>query len=109
VVLLEAEVVGDEVMITVADQGEGIGAEELPSIFDRFHQAGDVMSREQEGAGLGLYITKRLVDAMGGSIEVTSEPGHGSTFVVRIPSEVTSEGDGEAPSSLSAESTPATP
>jgi signal transduction histidine kinase len=106
-VLLEGEVVGDEVVITVADQGEGIGAEDLPSIFDRFHQAGDVMSREREGAGLGLYITKRLVEAMGGSIEVTSEPGHGSTFVVRIPSEVTSQGDGEA--SVTARPRTATP
>jgi signal transduction histidine kinase len=54
-------------------------------IFDRFHQVGEVMSREQEGAGLGLYITKRLVEAMGGSIEVSSEPGRGSTFRVHIP------------------------
>jgi signal transduction histidine kinase len=71
--------------LEVADRGAGIPPEDLPLIFDRFHQAGHVMTRENEGAGLGLYITKRLVEAMGGTIGVRSEPGRGSTFTVSIP------------------------
>jgi signal transduction histidine kinase len=81
---VEARVRGGRLVLSVSDRGIGIPQEELPRIFDRFHQAGDVLSREAEGAGLGLYITKRLVEAMGGSIEVTSTPGAGSTFRVSI-------------------------
>jgi signal transduction histidine kinase len=82
---VEASVDGDALLFKVTDHGQGIPAHELPNIFDRFHQAGEVLTREREGAGLGLYITKRLVEAMGGSIEVRSEPSRGSTFIVRIP------------------------
>ncbi len=71
--------------LSVADQGVGIKPEDIPRIFDRFHQAGHALTREAEGAGLGLYITKRLVDAMGGNISVTSAPGEGATFRVSLP------------------------
>ncbi|MGH2572587.1 MAG: ATP-binding protein [Actinomycetota bacterium] len=71
--------------LSVADRGVGISESDLPHIFDRFHQAGPVLTREAEGAGLGLYITKRLVEAMEGSIEVSSTPGEGSTFLVSLP------------------------
>ena len=84
--------VGDEqVEIAVTDHGIGIAGEEVPQIFDRFHQVGQVLTRETEGAGLGLYITKRLVEAMGGKISVTSEPGQGSTFRVTLPNRPASE------------------
>jgi len=62
-----------------------ISPEDLPHIFDRLQQGGKVSTRENVGAGLGLYITKRLVEAMGGTIDVRSEPGAGSTFKVEIP------------------------
>jgi signal transduction histidine kinase len=85
----EVDVVGvlrnEAIEISVRDRGVGIPPEDLPNIFDRFHQAGQVLTREAEGAGLGLYITKRLVDAMDGSIWVESTPGAGSTFHVRLP------------------------
>ena len=76
----------DTVTIRVSDRGVGIEPDQMGSIFDRFHQAGPVLTREAEGAGLGLYITKRLIEAMGGKIEVTSTPDEGSTFMVEIPS-----------------------
>ncbi len=82
---LRATVLDGEIELAVEDRGIGIPAQELPHIFDRFHQATEVLTRETEGAGLGLYITKRLVEALGGSIDVESEPGRGSTFVVRMP------------------------
>jgi signal transduction histidine kinase len=84
-VRLEGRTQGDQVVFAVTDRGPGIRSEDLPLIFDRFHQVGEVLSREQEGAGLGLYITKQLVEAMAGTVEVVSTPGQGSTFTVRIP------------------------
>jgi signal transduction histidine kinase len=84
----------DWFQLAVTDQGVGIPPDSLPMIFDRFHQVGQAMTREIEGAGLGLYITKRLVDAMGGTITVTSGIGEGSTFRVWLPVVLPSE-DGE--------------
>ena len=60
-------------------------------MFERFHKASESLTREKEGAGLGLYITKRLVDAMGGSISLESQIGYGSTFTVRLPIVVSEE------------------
>ena len=85
-VFVEGRLNNGRLELSVADQGVGIKAEDIPRIFDRFHQAGHALTREAEGAGLGLYITKRLVDAMGGTISVTSTPGEGATFRVNLPS-----------------------
>jgi signal transduction histidine kinase len=85
-VRLEGRVTGGAVEVSVRDRGPGIPPEAQSRIFDRFHQEGEVLSREREGAGLGLYITKRLLEAMGGTIELASSPGEGSRFRVRIPS-----------------------
>ena len=84
-VFVEGRLIDGRVELSVADQGVGIKQEDIPRIFDRFHQAGHALTREAEGAGLGLYITKRLVDAMGGNISVTSAPGEGATFRVTLP------------------------
>jgi two-component system, OmpR family, sensor histidine kinase ResE len=73
------------VEFTVMDRGAGIPPEEITRIFERFHQVGDPMTREQNGVGLGLYISKRIVDEMGGEIRVSSELGEGTTFRVRLP------------------------
>jgi signal transduction histidine kinase len=70
--------------IVVVDQGEGITPEDLPKLFDRFFQAARARQRNQ-GYGLGLYITKGLVEAHGGSVTVESVIGIGSTFVIRLP------------------------
>jgi signal transduction histidine kinase len=84
-VTLRARVEDGQVEFAVTDQGPGIPAEEMAAIFERFHQAGRATTRQAEGAGLGLYITKRLVEAMGGEISVESVVGAGSTFRVRLP------------------------
>ncbi len=84
-VFLTGKVEDGVIRISVADQGVGISKKEIPRIFERFHQAGEVMTREAEGAGLGLYITKRLVEAMEGEISVESSPGEGTTFRVTLP------------------------
>lgn len=77
---------GDSVIVTVADDGEGIAAEHLPMIFERFYRADTARDREHGGAGLGLAIAKALVEAHGGTISVTSAgPGTGATFTVDLP------------------------
>jgi signal transduction histidine kinase len=72
--------------ITVTDEGTGIASDELPKLFDRFFQAKRLRSKKA-GLGLGLYITKGLVEAHGGRIWVDSVPGEGSQFHVWLPSE----------------------
>jgi PAS domain S-box-containing protein len=74
---------GDIALITVEDDGIGISPEHRESIFEPFERAG--LTPGKEGLGIGLWITKQIVDAHGGSIEVKSEVGQGSTFVVRLP------------------------
>jgi PAS domain S-box-containing protein len=70
--------------ITVADSGIGIEPEDLPRIFDEFFQLKNP-GRDRKGSGLGLSISKRLVEVMGGQLEVSSEPGKGSTFSATLP------------------------
>jgi len=84
-VTLAAGSEGTRLVLSVTDRGEGIPPEELTRIFERFHQSEAASTRRAEGAGLGLYITKRLVEAMGGEISVESEVGRGSVFTVRLP------------------------
>ena len=77
---------GDHVTVSVTDDGEGIGAEHLPRIFERFYRADAARDRERGGAGLGLSIAKALVEAHGGSIAVSSNgPGTGATFTINLP------------------------
>ncbi|WP_240360026.1 GAF domain-containing protein [Pyxidicoccus caerfyrddinensis] len=72
-----------EVRLSVRDEGIGIAAEDLARVFGRFERA--VSERHYGGLGLGLYISRQIVDAMGGRIEVESRPGAGSIFTVRLP------------------------
>ena len=75
-----------EVRVSVADTGPGIAAEDQERIFEEFQQT-EVGVRQREGTGLGLALSKRLVELHGGRIWVESEPGHGSTFVFTLPAE----------------------
>lgn len=74
---------GEEIIITVSDQGHGIAPEDLPHLFERFFRVGG--ERKAEGIGLGLYISKLLVEAHGGRIWAESEVDKGSTFSFTLP------------------------
>ena len=73
------------VVIEVADTGRGIAPAELPTIFEPFRQVGEQHFRPSTGVGLGLSIVKQLVEALGGSVSVTSVVGAGSWFRVEVP------------------------
>ncbi|MGA9350802.1 MAG: ATP-binding protein [Anaerolineae bacterium] len=76
---------GDELSIGVADTGAGIPPEDLPYVFERFYRVDRSRVRATGGAGLGLTIAKRLVEAHGGTIRVESELGKGSRFTFTLP------------------------
>ena len=82
-VVVRAGVQGSDVSVSVVDQGLGIDQEHLPHLFERFYRA--PKSREMQGVGLGLYISRLLTEALGGRIWVESEPGKGSTFTFTLP------------------------
>ena len=74
-----------DVAIVVRDQGLGIASAEQDLIFRKFYRADANMTRGVSGSGLGLYISRELVQRMGGTISVDSRVGEGSTFVVTLP------------------------
>ncbi|MEQ9407570.1 MAG: PAS domain S-box protein [Fuerstiella sp.] len=85
-VSLVAEATEDEVIVKVRDNGIGIPAESLHSIFEVFSQVDRNMERSQGGLGIGLTLVRRLIEMHGGSVEVSSDgPGLGSEFTVRLP------------------------
>lgn len=84
-VVVSAKLDDAHVTFTVRDEGRGIPAEQLESIFDRFQQVDSSDAREKGGSGLGLAITKSIVERHGGRIWVESKPGQGSAFHFTIP------------------------
>jgi signal transduction histidine kinase len=72
-------------ILVVEDDGVGIPAAEQRRIFERFYRVDKARSRETGGTGLGLSIVRHVAERHGGRVEVTSTPGSGSTFTVRIP------------------------
>jgi signal transduction histidine kinase len=75
----------DSFRVDVADQGPGLAPERMSSMFADFHQLDRTQKKEGEGAGLGLALTKRIVEAQGGTVGVESAPGAGSMFHATLP------------------------
>ncbi|MGK5683244.1 SpoIIE family protein phosphatase [Actinoplanes sp. URMC 104] len=75
----------DAAVVTVADTGIGVPAEEMPRLFERFHRIENARSRSNEGSGIGLALVKELVELHGGTISAESAVGRGTTFTVRLP------------------------
>jgi two-component system sensor histidine kinase BaeS len=89
-----------EAMIDVADSGIGIAPEYLARVFDRFWRAPGARARAADGSGVGLALVSELVRAHGGAVEVSSRPGHGTSFWVRLPLAVGPTGAAPAASEL---------
>ncbi len=81
---VRAEAHNSEVVVSVADTGVGIAKEDLPHLFQDFSR-GQAQPEGVSGCGLGLAISRRIIEVHGGSIGVESEPGKGSTFTIRLP------------------------
>jgi signal transduction histidine kinase len=87
---------GDRVRLEVIDQGRGIPADQLDKVFEKFHRVDDAMTMSTSGTGLGLFIARRLAQAMGGEIEVTSALNVGSTFTLVLSLTESEGGSGSA-------------
>jgi Osmosensitive K+ channel histidine kinase len=85
VIKLQASCCGNEVKISVSDQGPGIPEEELPFIWERFYRVEKSRSRALGGTGLGLAIVKQIVENHGGKVAVSSREGAGATFSFTLP------------------------
>lgn len=99
-IMLEAGSTDGEVKVSVADRGPGIAPDDIGKLFRKFGTLED--HKSHEGTGLGLYISKQLVEAMGGRIWVDSVPGHGATFSFTLPvarPSIASEGEADPVSS----------
>ena len=86
IVTLAASRDGDEATLTVSDNGDGITAEQLAHVFERFYRGDTARTRDRSGSGIGLTISKALVDAHGGNLTATSDgPGRGAEFTIYLP------------------------
>jgi signal transduction histidine kinase len=90
-VLLKAETDLSNLLLTVSDTGVGIAPEEQGLVFEKFRQSGNPLTREHAGTGLGLSIVRELSKLLGGEVTLHSELGRGSTFVVRLPLQLSEE------------------
>ena len=86
-VTLAARRAGALYEFAVRDTGVGIAADDIPKVFEEFRQVGNDVARKAEGTGLGLSLTRRLVELHGGTIRVDSVPDEGSTFTFTLPSD----------------------
>jgi signal transduction histidine kinase len=84
---VKATVSDHRMVLTVEDSGVGIPPEVLPRIFERFWQVDTSSTRKFQGAGIGLALVRSLTEAMGGSVNVVSQLGHGTTFTIELPTE----------------------
>ena len=84
-VLITTESKGDKIIIRVKDEGVGIKKEDSDKLFKKFSRIENHLTSKTQGNGLGLYITKQLVEVMNGQITFESEEGNGTTFIVTFP------------------------
>lgn len=84
-VKVNCRLAGDQLVFTVADTGIGIAADEIPKLFTKFHRGTSPLIYDYEGVGIGLYLTKLIVEEHGGQVTVDSEADRGSTFTVTLP------------------------
>jgi len=76
---------GAEALIVVSDHGPGVAPDELPRLFDRFHRGSAARESEAPGFGLGLAISRAVIERQGGSIAVENRGGGGARFSIRLP------------------------
>ncbi len=100
---------GDRLEFAVRDSGIGMTPEQMGRVFESFTQAEDSTTRKYGGTGLGLTITRRFCEMMGGSIAVDSTPGEGSSFHIELPAEVAETPTEPAPAESGLPEEPATP
>ena len=94
---------GDSLVTAVCDRGIGIPADELGQVFERFHRGRQVSSTNYGGLGLGLYITKQIIERHGGSIWVESKEGLGTTFYFSLPATEISAGGAQPQAQVAAQ------
>ena len=92
-VRIEAGVEDDTVVLSVTDTGVGIAPAGIAEIFEPFRQADGTTARQFGGTGLGLTISRQLATLLGGTLSVTSEPGHGSCFTLAVPARLVAPGE----------------
>jgi signal transduction histidine kinase len=84
-ITITGKFLNDSVQISVSDQGIGFSSDLAERVFDRFYRADNALTRETQGAGLGLYIVRSIIEAHGGHIWAESQPGQGATFHFSLP------------------------
>lgn len=85
IININARIKDGVVEITVKDSGVGINPEHIGHIFEKFYRENNPLSVKEGGSGLGLYISRKLIELHGGTITATSKPGQGSTFTIQLP------------------------
>ena len=84
-VLITGKSINGEIIINVIDEGMGISSEDCARIFEKYFQVRPQLDQDTSGMGLGLYTSKQIVDAHGGTLRVSSQEGAGSTYTLTIP------------------------